>query len=239
MSPVRLLFVFVLSIGLAAGAAAQECTCAGNHTDNFDDNVTTWSTAASCGFAGEFVGTLRTIKGTPCDGFARASFGPTLCGDFDARIDFDQFTFQQGTLTGTRTGAFRVTALDGSPVATIERHYTAFVGGCVPATLSYKAYTTDASACAAAWVASSVQTGRVRITRQANVVKMFYWDSAMWIEVFSGTGPTAALRLLVESTGDQDPQSFAFLWDNFALLAGSCPVAVEPVSWSMTKRLYR
>jgi hypothetical protein len=234
--------MLVFGIANLAGTSAMAgtaCTCAGNVTDNFDDNVITWLPSASCfGTAVEALQTLRLIKGN-CTGEAKARLEPTLCSDFDAQMDYSLFNWSS-LVGGSRLTGLRVTTTGGTIVGGIERHQTINTGGCAP-TSAYKAYASDTSSCAATWTPTGHFSGKFRIARQGLTLKLSYWNASgsVWVELLSTPVTGDELYLFAHAESELDGGTFAVAGDNFVLTSESCPTPARAASWGEIKGTYR
>lgn len=230
--------LFILLSGVlflpVPSATADVCTCAGNQSDDFGDEVNTWIPSGTCGFEGEFSGSLRTITGAGgCNGYAQLRLEPSVCGDFEVQIDFGELGGY--AVSGTRIGGLRVQTTSGSPVAGIELFRTIAVGGCNPAPTNYKAFGADSSSCASTYAATGGTSGKFRLSRQGTTVKAFYWNGATWVELLSTNGPVDELQVFVYSRAFQDFNGAGYFFDNFVLTSEFCPTPAAPSTWSRIK----
>jgi hypothetical protein len=229
----------IATIAGTPAMAGTACTCAGNITDNFNDDVITWLPSASCfGAAFETLETLRLLKGN-CTGEAKARLEPTLCSDFDAQIEYSLLNW--GSLVGgSRLTGLRVTTTGGSIVGGIGRYQTINTGGCAP-TSAYKAYASDTSSCAATWTPTNDFSGKFRITRQGLTVKLSYWNASgsVWVDLLSTPVTGDELYLFAHAESELDGGTFAVADDNFVLTSESCPTPARAASWGEIKGTYR
>lgn len=111
-----------------------------------------------------------------------------LCGDFDVQVDFDATQMPVPTTGVSRWAAIAVyRESDDTPVAGMAVFTIRAGSTCVPWTQSYKAWTTNPVECPTGSPAVHVQrttnTGRLRLTRTGDVLRMMYLDGTLWRQV--------------------------------------------------------
>jgi len=145
-----------------------------------------WQPATSCGTPVVSNGELVLAKNAGCVGGPYVTQHPQvsmLRGDFDVSAEFHLSSFPIPPVqnpAGARWFSLQVHPVSntstGNFAATIQV-YSRQVGDCANYGRNYKAFTTNPLNCASSWAnATGHDEGKLRITRTANVFRMYYWN---------------------------------------------------------------
>ncbi|RPH60023.1 MAG: T9SS C-terminal target domain-containing protein [Acidobacteria bacterium] len=221
-------------VSLVSPTLAEECTCVGTWSDYFADGVldSTWVVGGpACGSVSEAGGELLLSKSS-CNGSLSFTMDPskvTVCGDFDAQVDFRVTAFTANNYA--RYASFQVRdAVNGSNRAIIER-YAENPPFCAPSTHLYKSWINVANNCDAnvKWANTLDTSGRFRIQRVGDQISLYYWAGA-WILLKSATWVTGAVAVGVYTgTVPLVGTASQAYFDNLTITSQECPTSVRAV----------
>ena len=223
-------------VSLVSSTLAAECTCVGTWSDDFADGVldATWVVNGSpaCGSVSEPGGELLLSKSS-CNGSLGFTMDPsqaTVCGDFDAQVDFRVTAFTANAYA--RYASFQVKdAVNASNRAIIER-YAENPPFCAPSAHVYKSWINVSNNCDAnvKWANTTDTSGRFRIQRVGDQISLYYWAAGAWVLLKSATWLTGAVVIGV-FTGTVPVVGTASqaYFDNLTVTSQGCPTSVRAV----------
>ncbi len=150
--------------------------------DDFEDGVLDprFGITAGCPTGTETGGRLELALAPGCA--TNLSYYPDpnqirICGDFDARIDFDLVSFPATTGNAARWASFGVNI--GGQNSVVERVVRDVPYSCAPYINYYKLWSGSSDDCTSTSIATDDTTGRMRITREGTTLRMFFWDETI------------------------------------------------------------
>ncbi len=144
--------------------------------------VITISQPVGCGWAGVFMDVNQAV----------------ICGDFDIRVDVNLNDFGTPPSGHARAAGVAVRrASDNALIGQLECFRKNFFNSCIPADSTYKFWTSSPDDCAAIHVQRTTSNARLRVTREGNVLRMFYWDAgaSIWLLARQETASTADAKI--------------------------------------------
>jgi tRNA A-37 threonylcarbamoyl transferase component Bud32 len=215
----------VLMAGLFAGTQqgvrspqGSQLGCVDTFFDDFADGILGphWRTSSpDCGKPREENGTLVTSRLDGCSGPSTLESNFAICGDFDIRVDFEIVDLPMPE-RGWNVAGFEV--WDGDRLDAGIDIFRTSPGDCVPSANCYKAFVGVPDDCLASWDRVEESSGTLRITRSAEVARLYYWRHG-WIQLHEAPVEVNPVRVYLRAGagGLYNPSSIEVRFDNLVI----------------------